>query len=523
MLNLVKFKKRLLICAAALTLAACGGGGGGGGATTTPPASATLLQGKILDASGQPIAGATVSGAGVSTQSTSDGSYELRPSGSLTSAVLLVKKQGFATAAKEVPVVSGSAITVNLNLLADQLSTTFSAGAGLNVAVAGANVQIPANGLQTAAGAAYTGTVSIGASYYSPDTLAGVQAFAQPYSGTDAGQSALLLTVGFIEVKLTDASGAGLQLKSTTPATLTFPASSVSAGTASVPLWYYDEAAATWVREGQATKQANGSYQGTVKHFTIWNADVLINAASQATLKGCFVGSNGQPVLQVAARVRTNGWSAYRSILDGTFQTPVPAGLALEVVSALTTPAFTAVAVPALASGEVRQLPCIVITNPPANPYGGFITSFPTLFTSTATPVTPTAPTTPTPTVPSPTPTTPTPTPTTPTPTPTTPVTTTTAAYAGTYSGTFSGGEAGTFTVAINSAGVVTGTGRSTTFNLDFGVSGAVNASGAVTLNAASGTAGASTFTGTINATTGAVAGTWTRTGANGTFTGQRL
>ena len=508
MLDLAKFKKTLFICAAALTLAACGGGGGGDGATATPPASATLLQGKILDASGQPITGATVSSAGVSSQSTADGSYELRPSSSLTSAVLLVKKQGFATAAKEVPVVSGSAITVNLNLLADQLNSTFNASAGLNVAVAGANIQIPANGLQTAAGAAYTGTVSIGASYYSPDTLQGVQAFAQPYSGQDAGQAALLLTVGFIEVKLTDASGAGLQLKSTAPATLTFPASSVSAGTASVPLWYYDEAAATWMREGQATKQANGSYQGTVKHFTIWNADVSIPTANQGTLKGCFVDSNGQAVKTILATVRTTGWSRLGSASDGKFQTAVPAGLALEVVSPFATPAFSPVAVPALASGEERQLPCIVIANPPVNPYAGFFTSLPTLFTSTVPSVTPTTPTSPAPTT------------TSPTPTPT--VTTTTADYAGNYRGTFTGDEVGTFNVTINSSGVITGSGFSNTFQVGFPASGTASASGSVAINAAAGTAGAATFIGAINAATGAVSGTWTRPGANGTFTGQR-
>ena len=493
MFTCMKLKNALLVCVAAVTLASCGGGGGGDATNPAAPIAATVLQGKVLNASGQPIAGATVSGAGGSSQSAADGSYELRPSSSLTTAVLLVKKQGFGTTAKEVPVQSGNTVVVNLSLLADQLSSSFSASAGLNVTVTGANIQIPANGVQTAAGAPYTGTVTIGASYYSPDTVQGVQAFAQPYSGQDAGQAALLLTVGFIEVKLTDASGAPLQLKSTAPATLTFPASSVSAGTASVPLWYYDETAATWVREGVATKQTNGSYQGTVAHFTIWNADFSFPTASQATLKACFVNSNGQPVLQVAATVRTNGWSRPGFIFDGKLQTQVPVGLPLEVLSPLATPAFSPVAVPALASGEVRQLACIVIANPPANPLTGFLTSLLTSFTTTTA-----------------------------TPTPTTPVTTTTAAYAGNYIGTFSGGEQGTFNVTISSGGVITGSGFSNTFQVGFGASGTVSASGSVSINAAAGTAGAATFTGSINATTGVVSGTWIRTGASGTFVGQR-
>jgi hypothetical protein len=96
--------------------------------------------------------------------------------------------------------------------------------------------------------------------------------------------------MGFVEVKLTDTSGKALQLKGGSLATLTMPASSNAANAADIPLWYYDEAAGIWKREGNATRQADGTYQGTVKHFTIWYADFK---GVTATIKGCFVDAAG--------------------------------------------------------------------------------------------------------------------------------------------------------------------------------------------------------------------------------------
>lgn len=492
MLTSLKLKFIFVAAAAALTLAACGGGGGGGGATPAAPAAVTTIQGKVLDAAGQPIVGASVSAGAVQTASGADGSFELKPSGTAASTIVLLKKAGFATTAKEVPVAAGKTVNLNLTLLADQITRTFSATAGITVSPNGASVQIPANAMLTSSGAPYTGTVSIASSYYSPDTTAGEQVFAQPYIGSNNGAASFLQSVGFIEVKLTDANGAPLQLSSTSAATLTFPASTVSAGTATVPLWYYDEAAATWVREGQASLQANGTYQGNVNHFTIWNADVAYGLNQQATLKACFKDSAGQPALNLYVKVRSAGWSASGFAYNGTLQTPVIAGQPLELISMVNPARFAPVAIAPLAPGEVRELlPCIVVTAPSGTTIETLMTNPPTLFTTTST-VTPG----------------------------TTTSTTTVASFAGNYLGNYIGSEVGTFNVNINNAGVISGTGRSITYNLTVPVTGTVGANGAVALSTA-GTAGSATFSGSISPT-GALTGTWIGATGSGTFTGQR-
>ena len=81
--------------------------------------------------------------------------------------------------------------------------------------------------------------------------------------------------------------------------------------------------------------------------------------------------------------------------------------------------------------------------------------------------------------------------------------------------------------MTISTSGVVTGSGHSTTYNLDFSVSGAVVAGGALSLDATAGSAGSSAFTGTINSTTGAVTGSWrylttSPSSSDGTFSGTR-
>lgn len=467
----------LTVFAAAFALTACGGGGGSAGSPTP-----TAITGTVQDASAKAIQGAFVEAAGQSMTTGADGRFSFTVTSTTPTTVVLVKKSGFATNAKSAPVMAGSTIDLTVNLAPDQVSTTFLASSGVTLAPNGAKVVIPANAIQTAAGAAYTGTVSVGASYSGPDTVAGVQAFPAPYEGNDAGTASPLITMGVIEVKLTDAAGNPLQLKTGFPATLTYPANSVSANAASVPLWFYDEAAKIWTREGQATLQTDGTYQGSVSHFTLWNADFK---GVTATILGCFRDAAGNAVTKAGViGVRGNGWSHLfsGSTSDGNFTVSrVPAGMPLELYSATQPPAFVTLAIASLAPGEVRQLACAVVTNPPA----GSVVVIPVSSTVFST---------------------------------------TTASFAGNYTGTYSGAETGTFAVTISSSGQVSGTATSTTYaGFVSGVSGSVGGNGIVSLTA-TGTAGTATFSGAISSTN-ALTGTWQYSGATGggTFAGQRI
>lgn len=473
--------------------------GCGGGSTTEAPATSTIT-GLVQNNLAQPLANVEIQSSDGVVSTGADGHFTITvPTNSSSTAVLLIKKAGFATTAKAIPIAADRITTTVVTLLADQVSSSFAASTGTTLPIsAGAMVSISPNSIQTANGSTYSGTVTIAASYHAPDTAEGVTGFAAPYVGMNAGTAETLISAGVIEVKLTDTQGNPLQLRPGLPATLTYPANSVSNGVSSIPLWYYDEANRVWMREGQANKQIDGTYQATVAHFSIWNMDFI---GETATLKLCFKDASNKAITDAGVgELRTNGWQHDFLVysLDGNITLLlVPANKPLEVLSLATPAAFASVNVSALTADEVRELPCIVVTNPPAS-NAGFSWKLPgTAFTA-------------------------------PDATSTTPSDTTTTAsdFAGNYSGTYTGEETGTFAVTIDNTGVVSGTATSTTYaGLVSEVSGTVSDSGAVSLTATSGTAGGATFSGSVTAA-GNVSGTWQYVGslanAGNTFSGQR-
>lgn len=335
------------------TLVACGGGG----TTQEVSSQQVVLKGRVLGAGAVAVDQALVSVGNISTATLTDGSFELSVPASASSTVVLVKKPGFGTTAKKVPLATGRVTELTLQLFPDQLITSFSAAVGISATPGGATVTIAPNSVQTSAGAPYTGTVQIAASYQDPQSVSGVQAFAQPYASADG---ALLQSVGVIEVKLTDSSGNALQLRPGTPATLVYPDNAIAGSATMVPLWHYDETQRIWVREGSATRRADGNYEGQVSHFTLWNADFPY--VDNTTVRGCFQDASGNPVPQVLATVWSLGWEiSGGSGPDGRFETRVISGVPLELKSWNVPPAFAPVAIPALAPNEVRQLACVVV------------------------------------------------------------------------------------------------------------------------------------------------------------------
>lgn len=96
-------------------------------------------------------------------------------------------------------------------------------------------------------------------------------------------------------------------------------------------------------------------------------------------------------------------------------------------------------------------------------------------------------------------------------------------AFAGTYKGTFSGADSGTWTVSVTSAGVLTGSGALADLSETFSIVGLVQPNGALSMTS-KGVAGSGTFTGSISAS-GALTGTWAYVApgvGSGTFAGQK-
>lgn len=384
---------RASLCAVLVSLlAACGGGGSGGGGggfpifpgtgggvtpstpttpttPTSPPASTSaVVSGKVSNPAGAPIEGFTVSAGGQSATTGADGSYSLALASPAASTVLLAAKSGYQTMAKQVGLVAGVTTPQNITAYPEGMRTTFAAASGKVVIVNGAVIDIPANAIKDAAGNPYTGIVTIAASYNNPTTAAGNDAFPQPYAGLDGGDEVSLQSLGVIEAKLFAADGSPLQLS--LPAKLVYPGVDKISTAATIPLWYYDEAKRIWVREGEATRDArDGSYSGTVTHFTQWNLDVPFGPGySSASIKACVNFAGGETSRYgITTTLSGAGFATgiyTQPLVSGSFdliRVPVDQPMTLTFTDA-SGAAPVSVPVPPLANGASVILPCVTLT-----------------------------------------------------------------------------------------------------------------------------------------------------------------
>ena len=348
------------VLAAMLGLSGCGGDDSTSAPVENPTTvnEQSTISGTIVDASGTPLANTTVKMGDTLFTTDNTGSYrfELPTLDAATKTVVFVKKSGYLSTARELVLLPEQSYQLDVTLSPDQVSTAFSSSAGItDLLVSGATVSIPANGVSYADGTPFTGTVNIAANYYNPDSVEGAQSFAQPFMGqnADGSDETGLVTVGVIDVKLTDpATGNELNLASGTRATLTYPAASTDQDLDSIPLWYYDEDKMIWVKDGSATRQADGSYRGEVSHFTLWNLDIPLNQA-KALVKGCIVDAGTKVpftdafVAEVYGRGHFNSGYADR---QGKFSFYVPVNTPLTLSPMLDSIDFDDVAIPALAS-----------------------------------------------------------------------------------------------------------------------------------------------------------------------------
>ncbi|MFG6485408.1 carboxypeptidase regulatory-like domain-containing protein [Roseateles sp. BYS78W] len=294
--------QRLRGALASLCLAAfVAGCGGGGGSSTQPPATQVpadtgQITGQVLSAAdASPVAGARITAAGTSAVSDAQGRFSLNGLAPADAVVLRIQADGHLDAVLPLPVRSNLATSITKRLVAAGSAQTFSATAPGTLSVANtlASVDLPANGFVIdGSSTAATGTLSARLSVIDPARNPGAMPGRYVASTGRAIES-----FGAINVDLRDAAGNKLNLKAGTTATIRIPLASRSATPpATVPLFYLDEATGQWVQEGQATLKvtADGSYyEGTVAHFSSWNADMEMDTIF---VHGCVVDSTGKPV-----------------------------------------------------------------------------------------------------------------------------------------------------------------------------------------------------------------------------------
>lgn len=335
----------------------CGGGGGGG--INTTDVQTWQFSGQVLDGNGVAVAGARVqieSSFGLTDES---GKFRISLSKSPSqTSVLNIAHPDFVVYAKYYST-AGEGLENKYILTSYSVKEKFPSSLGIQLAAGSARVVIPANALISGNGDPYTGQVTIRAHYGNHDTTAGSDSFQQPYRGVEGEVEKMLISAGAINVEMRGSDGSLLQIAQNSRATLKFPPSNTTGSAAEIPMWYYDTSRSIWVREGVASRQSDGSYVGSVSHFSPWNIDYPV--ALNTVVKGCVVNTSNEPVPYTMVRLVGPGFMTVGlADQEGKFESYVPAGIELQLSSYFESQAPLFVA--PLATGVAQQLKnCLVL------------------------------------------------------------------------------------------------------------------------------------------------------------------
>ena len=312
----------LFALALGLFLAACGSGGDD---PAPAPAQVGTVSGTVLaGGDAAPVAGAVVTAGNVSTSTAADGRFTLGGVAAADRVVLKVAATGFVDGLVAVPVAADRTTPVSARLIRAGAEVTVDPTVASAVSAAGssARVELPANALVTSSGAAPAGAVTVRVTPIDPG--ADPQSMPGDYTTSD-GRT--IESFGAIDVALKDSTGAALDLKPGSSATIRIPLASRSTDApATIPLFFMDEATGRWVEEGSAVLVASGNerwYEGTVSHFSTWNADLI---ASTVFANGCAVTDTNQPVTEGLAYSTGIDYSGVgTAVLDaqGRFRVPL--------------------------------------------------------------------------------------------------------------------------------------------------------------------------------------------------------
>ena len=236
------------------------------------------VTGQVIDANGMPVDAADVKFGTSIKQTDKNGYFSFADAAFSTGdAFVTVRKAGYFTGSRTFFTRQGSNNYLKIKLIAYRLSGTVEATTGGQVELRnGMKVELPADGIVTKNGAAWTGEVNVFATYLDPTAIDINERMPGDLRGINtAGQQRALKSLGMVAVELNSSSGQSLNIKTGSKAKLIFPIPSSLAGNApvSVPLWYFNETTGLWVEEGIATRQGN-EYVGEVSHFSFWNVDI---------------------------------------------------------------------------------------------------------------------------------------------------------------------------------------------------------------------------------------------------------
>lgn len=319
-----------------LVIAACGSG-----SESPMPATGTVSGTVVVSSTGAALAGVAVTSAGRSASTAADGSYTLTEVPPGDGKVVAFELAGHAKGMLIVSVAAGATARANARLTPVGATQSFDAATAATVTVAGspAQVSLPAATLVTASGAAATGTVTVEVTPINPATNPANMPGNYTAQVAGGGTPQPIESFGALNVTLRDAAGNALNLAAGKTATIRIPLATRSASApATIPLFYFNETTGLWVQEGTATLAGtapNQYYEGTVSHFTYWNADQVTNTIR---VIGCVQDTTGARVAGAEVDSYGSDYSGRNTVFSnatGDFAVGIRRGSIANIVAQL--------------------------------------------------------------------------------------------------------------------------------------------------------------------------------------------
>ncbi len=321
--------------------------------------------GVILDTSGNPVSGATVTIGASNAQTSSNGIFMINGASVKEKfAYVKVTKAGFIDGMRTLIPTTGEN-RVNIMLIPLVPTQVIASGSTSVVSLpSGASVKFDGS-FKDENGSAYSGNVTV--SLYHLETSKTYLNELMPGNllASDAQNDAKVLeTFGMLHVDLRGSSGQKLNIANghTAEISLEIDPAQASAAPTSIPLWSFDETEGIWIEDGTATKVGN-KYVGNVSHFSWWNCDTPLDFC---TLNAHVQNSAGNPIANVRIDlVRQTPTNNYRTaITDGngnaTGLIPANEPLTMNIRDNCGTLLYTSTIGP-FVSGSNNTLPTIVV------------------------------------------------------------------------------------------------------------------------------------------------------------------
>ena len=279
----------------------------------------TGLTGLVRDAWGEPIEGVAVATShGFSGVTDRDGRFAFGAD-AREQTVVSFTKAGYARSHVPFGILEYTENALFQTMAEVDFVKTFAASAGLDFIVDefGASVSLPAGTYVDASGGAYSGDVTVEATFYdlTSDADDGLEIFAAPgdFTAIDAmGDPQTLESWGMVQVNLRGADGQELNLGEQV-APMRIPLQIQDAANASVPegttvpAWSFDTTTGKWVEEGAGdlVQDPDGTWywEFDAPHFSSWNVDYPL--PTHGCVTGQVTDSQGTP--RVGATVRAVG------------------------------------------------------------------------------------------------------------------------------------------------------------------------------------------------------------------------